>query len=327
MRVLIIGGTGLISTSITKQLLARGDEVVLFNRGKTKVRVPEGATIMHGDRNEFAAFEASMADQTFDAVIDMVAFGPAQIESALRAFTGRAGHYVFCSTVDVYTKPAPNLPVTEHTSRHAPSDYGVNKAACEDVLFGSTGLPFTIIRPAHTYGEGGTMIHTFGWTNQTWKRVREGKPIVVHGDGSAAWASCHIDDVANAFVNSLGNPKAMGKAYHTTGDQCVPWDTYHQEVAAAMGAPTPTIVHIPTDVLCNWAPDKMEVTRLNFQYSNIFDNNAAHQDLGFVQTISLRDGARRTIAWLDANGMIDGAVEEPFYDEVLARWDRAMSVE
>ncbi|MFZ4508717.1 MAG: NAD-dependent epimerase/dehydratase family protein [Fimbriimonas sp.] len=325
MKVLLIGGTGLISTAISRDLLARGDEVVLYNRGKTEARLPAGATTIVGDRKDFPAFEAEMANHTFDAVIDMIGYHPDEIQSCLRAFRGRIGHYIFCSTVDVHTKPCATYPVTEHTPRDPIGDYGVNKKIIEDILFNQSDLPFTIIRPAHTYGESSTMIHTFGWIPYMLKRLRHGLPVVVHGDGTSLWASCHVDDVARAFVNALGNPVALGKAYQTTGEQCVTWDQYHQHIARAMGAPDPTIVHIPTDVLTKWEPDRTGVVKNNFQYCNIFDNSLARAELGFVQKIELEEGARRTVAWLDERNKIDSAADEPFYDQLLERWDRAIN--
>lgn len=327
MRVLIVGGTGLISTAITRQLVARGDEVVLYNRGQRQAEIPPVQRIV-GDRNDCAAFEAQVAKAgRFDAAIDMVCFRPEQAESAIRAFRGRAEHYVFCSTVDVYTKPAPRYPVREDAPR-VPSPtfpYAFEKARCERLLEAAHAqgdLCVTMIRPAWTYGEGGTMLHTFGWGTYYLDRLCRGEPIIVHGDGTSFWTACHRDDVARAFAGALGNAEAYGKAYHVTGEEWLTWNAIHYAVAEALGAPRPQLVHIPTDLLGRVAPRAAEWCVENFCYNNIFDNTAARRDLGFAYTIPFAAGIRRVIAHLEANEGFEDSDEYPFYDRILEAWGR-----
>ena len=162
-RILIIGGTGIISTGISRMLIEQGYEVVLYNRGQRHSQIGGGYSTITGDRTALAAFEDQMAEAgTFDCVIDMVCYLPEEAESAIRAFTGRTGQYVLCSTVDVYTKPAAAYPITEAAEK-LPSEkfaYGYRKARCEELLFAAHGrgdLVVTSIRPGHTYGEGGTI--------------------------------------------------------------------------------------------------------------------------------------------------------------------------
>ncbi len=321
MKILMIGGTGLISTAISKQLLQAGHELTLFNRGETTPRLPEGYTLIKGDRNTFDKFETRFQEsETFDCVIDMICFTPKQAESDIRAFKGRTGHFIFCSTVDVYTKPPATFPVLETHERKALSEYGVNKAKCEDLFMQAHedgNFPVTIIRPAHTYGEGGQIIHTMGWGSYFLDRLLEGKPIIVHGDGEALWVSCHIDDVARAFMNAAGNKKAFGKAYHVTGEEWQTWNQYHERLAESIGAPTPTLVHIPADILVRIAPEQSMITYLNFQYTNIFDNSAAKQDLGFKYTVDWKTGSRRTYEWLAENKKIESWQSFPIYDRII----------
>jgi nucleoside-diphosphate-sugar epimerase len=321
MKILIIGGTGLISTSISRQLMEAGHDLTLYNRGKTEARIPEGYHVIEGDRDDQQTFEKQMKDAgEFDCVIDMICFSPEQAESDIRAFSNRTGQFIFCSTVDVYTKPPATFPVVESHERHALSDYGRNKAKCEDLFLQAHhegAFPVTIIRPAHTYGEGGQIIHSFGWGSYFLDRLRKGKPVIVHGDGEALWVSCHIDDVARAFVNAVKNEKAYGNAYHVTGEQWQTWNQYHQRLAKAIGAPPPTLFHIPADILVRIAPEQTMVTYLNFQYTNIFNNQAAKEDLGFEYTIDWETGARRTYEWLDANDRIDSWQSFPLYDRVI----------
>ena len=327
MRVLIVGGTGLISTAITRQLVARGDEVVLYNRGQHQADIPPVQRIV-GDRNDYAAFEAQIGEaERFDAVIDMVCFRPEQAESAIRAFRGRTAQYVFCSTVDVYTKPSPRYPVREDAPR-APSPnfpYAFDKGRCERLLEDAHArgdLAVTMIRPAWTYGEGGAILHTFGWGTYYLDRLRRGKPIIVHGDGTSLWVASHRDDVARGFVGALGNAEAYGTAYHVTGEEWLTWNAYHHLVAEVLDAPAPQLVHIPTDLLGGVAPRAAEWCVENFSHNNIFDNTAAHADLGFAYTVPFATGARRVIEWLEARDGFEDSDQYPFYDRIVEAWER-----
>lgn len=329
MKILILGGTGLISTAITRELLARGqDEVTLYNRGRTPVRFEGDVQVIHGDRSDFAAFEQQMADAgEFDCVIDMICFTADQAESAIRAFKGRVGHFIFCSTVDVYSKPASRYPIVESEPRIPPPlhTYGHNKVRCEDIFMEAHArgdFPVTILRPASTYGEGGVLIHSFGRNTSFLDRIRKGKPVVVHGDGTSLWSSCHVDDCAHAFVHAAGNPVTFGKAYHVTGEEWQTWNRYHYAVAEGMGAPPPTLVHIPTDLLYRLVPKQAVILIVNFAGNNIFDNTAAKTDLDFHYTIPFVEGVRRTVAWLDAHHRIENSDDNPFDDRLIAAWER-----
>ncbi len=331
MRVLIIGGTGLISTAITRFLSARGADVLIYNRGQREAEIPETVTRIMGDRRDYAAFEAQMDALTpLDCVIDMVCYQPEEAESAVRAFGGQVDQYIFCSTVDVYTKPARHYPIRENAeccpARSFP--YAFNKAQCESIILGAhqrEAFTATVIRPAHTYGEGGGLIHSLGWRTYYLDRLRKGKPIIVHGDGTSLWSVCHRDDVGRAFVEAVGNPTSFGQAYHVTGEEWMTWDRYHQGVAEAMGAPSPTLVHIPTDLLGYIAPQLAEWCVENFQFNNIFDNTAARRDLEFRYTIPWIEGARRTVQWLETHHRIEDESQFPAYDRILTAWEKLTS--
>ena len=324
MKILIIGGTGLISTAITKQLLERGDDVTLFNRGKSEARIPDGAKIIHGDRKQYAEFEKQMADAgNFDCVMDMVGFVPEDAESVIRAFKGRIGQFIFCSTVCVYGGPASRYPIREDETRTPTGSYGANKVKIEDTLSAAHArgdFPVTIMRPSQTYGEGGTIVHSIGGRSYYLDRIRKGKPIIVHGDGACLWAACHIDDVGRGFVGAAGNPASYGKTYNLTGEEWMTWNRYHEGVAQALNAPKPTFVHIPTDLMKQIAPKHFGISIDIFQYPSIFDNSAAMRDLGFQYTIPWVEGVRRTVAWLDERGKVENSDDEPFDDKVIAAW-------
>ena len=326
MKVLIVGGTGLISTAVSREFLARGVDLTLFNRGVSAARIPEGAKTVVGSRHDTEAFERQMSELgSFDCVIDMICFSPQQAESTVRAFRGRTDQLIFCSTVDVYQKPAPFLPFTEESPRVGGNVYGANKILCEDIFFAAAArgdFAATVIRPAMTYGEGGKLVNFYGWGTYHMHRIRQGKPLIVHGDGSALWVACHIDDAAHAFVKAAGNPAAYGKAYHITGEEWMTWNKYYQTIAQAMNAPEPTLVHIPTDTLSALMPKRMVPLVTNFQSNTIFDNTAARRDLDFHFRVPFLEGARRTIDWLDANGQLQNEIYDDIDDQILNAWGR-----
>jgi len=331
MRILIIGGTGIISTGITRLLLERGDDVVLYNRGLRPSQVEGNYTTITGDRKDFANFEKQMEDAgSFDCVIDMVCYLPEEAESAIRAFKGRTEQYIFCSTVDVYTKPATSYPITEDAEKLPSTNfmYGYNKARCEELLFAAHergDLVVTSIRPGHTYGEGGNnLLHALGRGTYHVDRLKKGQPIIVHGNGTSFWPTCHRDDVAVAFVGAISNENALGRGYHVAGEEWMTWEGYHQGLAKAIGAKAPTFVYIPTDVLVRLAPQEAMLTEVNFSYNNLFDNTAAREDLGFRVTIPWVEGARRTIKWLEDNGKLEKSEDFPLYDQIIEAWQNAI---
>lgn len=326
MKVLIIGGTGLISTAITQELLKLGYDVTLYNRGQTEARLPAGAKIIAGDRKHFAVFERQMKEAgRFDCVIDMICFLPEEAESAVRAFKGNVGQFIFCSTVDVYSKPASRYPVIEDEPRKGNNQYGRNKILCEDIFIEahrSGAFQTTIIRPAMTYGETKGIVDWTGWSTRIFDRMRKNKPIIVHGDGSAIWVVCYVADAASAFARAIGNPKTFGRSYHVTGEEWLTWNRYYQLAAQAIGAPEPELVHIPTDLLGKVAPERALVCVTNLQGNNIFDNSAARSDLDFRYTTPWSEGVRRVVAWLDQHQKIDNSDEDPLDDRLIAAWKR-----
>ena len=331
MDVLLIGGTGLISTGITRQLVDAGHEVTCYTRGESDARVPEEASFVRGDRTDFDRFEEQAADLDVDCVIDMICFDPAEAESAVRAFGGEVEQYVFCSTVDVYYRPPYANPVSEgaqrHDENHFVSEYGENKTECEDVFRDAHDrgeFAATTLRPWVTYGEGWRLNHTFGKGTYYLSRLREGEPIVVHGDGTALVGPCHRDDVARAFVNAVGNETAYGETYNVTSDETVTWNQYHERAARAVGGPEPELVHVPTDVLFEVAPDRTGMLRDHFQYSTVFDNSKAKRDLGFEYTVTFEEGVERTAGWLEERDMIEDAAH-PFDDALIESWRDARS--
>lgn len=327
MKVLIIGGTGLISTAITKYLMSWGYDVMLYNRGIRELQFEDKPKVIIGDRQKYSEFESQMLSiGNFDCVIDMICFVPQEAESAVRAFKGRIGQFIFCSTVDVYTKPANCYPIKEDEEKNPRKSfpYAYNKALCEKIFIEAQEkgyFPVTIIRPAHTYGEGAGLVHPPGFGSIFLDRIRKGKPIIIHGDGNSLWSVCHRDDVGYAFASAVGNKKAFNNDYHVTGDEWLTWNKYHLGIASAMGVPDPPIVHIPTDLLSKIMPTTASWCVENFQFNNIFDNSKAKDDLGFKYTITWIEGVKRVIKWLDDHNRIENSDNDILYDKLILLWE------
>ncbi len=326
MKILIIGGTGTISTAVTTLLLEKGSDVTLYNRGNGKI---DGARCITGNRNDYASFEETMKKSgEFDCVIDMVNYTPEDAESVVRAFKGRLGQFIFCSTVDVYKKPAGMYPVKEDFQRGADPafEYAHNKVLCENILeeAGNRGdFALTILRPAATYQDSSTPISLLGPGTALLKRIRRGEPVIVLGDGTSFWTSCHRDDVGKAFAQAVCNPDTYGKAYNVTGDEWMTWEEYYTTAARAMNAPATKFIPIPAGLLARMAPKSAEWCPLNFKFNSIYDNSAAKKDLNFKYTITWTEGVRRMIELHDGKGEIDGSPEYPLYDLIIQSYEEA----
>jgi nucleoside-diphosphate-sugar epimerase len=324
MHVLFIGGTGLISTSIARQLIAAGHKVTCYNRGKSESRLEAGSyEVITGDRKDYATFEQTFADKTYDIVVDMVAFHPDDTASAIRAFAGRCGHFLHCSTVCVYSGPPQTIPTPETEPYHSPGTYGKNKIAIEELLLKAHAdekFPVTILRPSHTYGEGGSIVRPFGPANSFITRLRQGLPVVLPGDGTGLWASCHVDDVAKGFIGTMGKDNCVGEAYNITGEENMTWRDYHAQVAEVVGG-TFDPVYIPTDILVEVAPKYAGGTRDIFAWPSIFVNDKIKKDAGYPgQSISWREGAKRTTDWMDANDKHAPVTDDEYEDRLVAAW-------
>lgn len=317
MRILIIGGTGTISTSITQLGVELKHEIWHLNRGHKKMDVPTLVVERNG-----ADFVSTVRDNgPWDAVIEMICYHPEQAVSLLEATRGVTKRLVFCSTVDVYGHPS-TYPIVENEPRTPLSDYARNKIACEDYLMAAHErgeVDLTIIRPASTYSNNGPLVHTFGWGTEYIDRLQKGKTIVVHGDGNSIWTSCHADDIAPVFINACYVPEASGRAYHATGFEIRTWNEYHRTIAKAIGAPEPKIVHIPSEVLVQLT-ERARVTYLNFQYNSLYDNTAAWRELGFAPTITLAEGALRAVKSMTEQGRIVSSDVDDLDDRILAAW-------
>ena len=316
MKVLVIGGTGLISTSIVDQLIQRGDQVTVYNRGKSEKRFGGGVGELHGDKFDAPAFEAELQKNSFDAAIDMMSFSAEHGQSLLRAVKGKVQHLVVCSTVCVYGGYLSRVPATDDEPHKPVSGYGRNKSLLEGVILAANGhesLSTTILRPSHTTGEG-SGISGLLFDDSLISRLRHGRPVVIHDDGNSPWAMAHVSDVARGFMNALLNEKAYGQSYHLTSDEHTTWDGIYRAMAEAAQAQVPQIAHAPSSWLYRVAPRRSVGIEYIFKYPGSFNNAKARHDLGFKTSVTLVETLRRSLAWMESKGKLKKVSEEPLQD-------------
>jgi nucleoside-diphosphate-sugar epimerase len=321
MRVLIIGGTGLISTSIAQKLLDRGDAVTVFNQRNTPVRVRGKLEILQGSRGEAGSLESATQGRTWDAVIDMFAFVPDDGAQLIRTFWGKAGQVVLCSTCCVYGGPAAELPIRETSPRSPFGRYGTNKAAIEQMLLqrsGEQGTVVTVLRPSFTTGEGAIASGVL-FDDTLVSRLRARRPVLLFDDGRTPGAIAHVTDVAEGFLASLGNPRAAGNDYHLTSHEHTDWNGIYRTLAEAAGG-SADVVHVPAEWLRRVAPRRSVGVWFIYRWPSIYDNSKAERDLGFRTTVPLVETFRRELRWMEENGKLRTIEEEPCEDSLLAAW-------
>lgn len=302
MRVLFIGGTGIISSACARLAVERGMELTLLNRGQSARRAPDGARCLRGDIRDPEAAKRLLAGLDFDVVVDWIAFTPDQVQTDIDLFRDHAAQYIFISSASAYQTPPVSLPVTESTPLDNPFwEYSRAKIACEDLLmqaYRRDKFPVTIVRPSHTYDE--TMLPFIGGYTVV-ERMRKGRPVIVHGDGTSLWTLTHHRDFAKGFVGLLGNLHALGQAFHITSDEVLAWNQIYQIVARAAGVEA-HIVHVPSDLIAafdsEWGADLLG----DKAHSMIFDNTKIKRIVPeYVATIPFSEGAKEILAWFDAD--------------------------
>ncbi|MGW6194611.1 NAD-dependent epimerase/dehydratase family protein [Kribbella sp. NPDC055110] len=323
LRVLFLGGTGIISSACSWQAIDAGLDLAVLNRGKTSTRpLPAQVRQITGDLDDPAAL-ADVAGQDFDVVVDWRAFTPDQVRARTDAFRGQVGQYVFISSASAYQTPPARLPITESTPLRNPFwQYSRDKIACEDLLttlYRDEGYPVTIVRPSHTYDR--TLVpFDGGWTIV--ERMRRGRPVVVHGDGSSLWTLTHHRDFARGLVPLLGHPRTLGDTFQITSDDVLTWDQIANTLAAAAGT-TAQIVHAPSDAIAAVHPGWGAGLLGDKTHSAVFDNTKLRQLVpDYVATIPFEAGAREIVAWHDEDPTrhhIDQSIDEAM-DTLIARY-------
>jgi nucleoside-diphosphate-sugar epimerase len=324
MKVLFIGGSGIISSACSRLAVDSGVELYVLNRGESRQRpLPEAAKQLRADIRDPAAVRAAVAGHTFDAVVDWVAYTPEHVRTDIELFRGSTGQYVFISSASAYQTPPERVPVVESSPLRNPFwQYSRNKIACEDLLvqvYRDEGFPATIVRPSHTYDR--TLVpFDGGWTVPA--RMRAGKEVVVHGDGTSLWTLTHHEDFARAFVPLLGHPRAVGDTFHITGDDVLTWNQIAEHLAGALGV-TAKLVHVPSDAIAAADPEWGAGLLGDKAHSMVFDNTKVKSIVpGFTATIPFHRGAREIVDWFDedpSRQIVDERLDKVM-DDLVARY-------
>ncbi len=332
MKILFIGGSGVISTAVSRQTIAAGHELWLLNRGR---RSPiDGARALVADIADAAGVRAALRGHDWDVVVQWIAFAPADIRRDLELFRGTTRQYFFISSASAYQKPLAHYLITESTPLANPHwEYSRLKIACEQELEAAhrmTGFPGVIVRPSLTYGDEQVPLVLNSWA-RSWTaidRMRRGVPVIIPGDGNSLWTITHNTDFARGLIGLFGNPATSGQAFHITSDEVLTWNQIFMETAQAAGAGAPRFVHIPSDFIISCVPE-MEGSLLGDKaVSAVFDNAKIKRFVpGFAAKIPFAAGIRRTIAWFDAESarkQVDEAANQR-WDKLAASYEAAIS--
>lgn len=309
MKLLFIGGTGIISSACSELAVERGHELFLLNRSHSKkFPSPEHATVLQADVHaDSAHLSTLLAGHRFDAVVDFIAFFPRDVERDLSLFRDKTDQFVFISSASAYQKPVKNYLITEETPLENPFwEYSRGKIACENLLmkeYRENGFPATIVRPSHTYGPS-QIPFIYGSWQHPWtliERMKQGGPVIVPGDGTSLWVLTWNADFAVGLLGLLGNKKTIGEAFHITSDEVLSWDQIYLEAYQALGQ-DPNVIHIPSDFIARF--DDHAVGSLIGDKSNsvVFDNSKIKRFVPeFDCKVKWSEGVRRALAWFEAH--------------------------
>ncbi|MCD7834562.1 MAG: SDR family oxidoreductase [Lachnospiraceae bacterium] len=331
MKVLLIGGTGVISKAISRRLLLDGHELWMINRGNRMEDLPEGVHLIQADVNEEAYVTKMLGDQTFDVVADFIAFVPEQMERDHRLFAGRTGQFIYISSASAYQKPLSDFRIDEGTPLANPYwQYSRDKIRGEELLmryYREEGFPVTIVRPSHTYNEEKLPVSVQGskgcW--QVIKRMLDGKPVIIPGDGTSLWTVTWNDDFAKGFIGLMGNIHAIGEAVQITGDEVLTWNQIYRVIADALGVEFKPY-YVSSEFLASCSPKEWDL-RGNLwgdKANTVFFDNTKLKRLvpEFKAVVRFDQGARRALDFLRSHP--EYQVPDPEYD---AWCDRVIEVQ
>ncbi len=327
MRVVVVGGTGVISSSLVKALLQSGHAVTVFNRGQRAGALPQGVRCLRGDRRDRPVFEAAMQDEHFDIAIEMLCFTAEDAASSLRAFRG-VKQLIHTSTCATFGGPLAQMPADETTPLHPNTDYGRNKMAADELVLAAYQrgeIAVTVFKPYYIWAPGMFICRQLGQDRRWIDRMRRGLPLLVTGGGQLLMHHCHADDVAIAYAASVDRACCLGQTYIVTSPHPMTWQDYHERIGAALGC-TVTLVDAPADLLLSVWPQNTGLLAWETQWSHVYCLDKIRRDIPeFRPRITLEDGIAPCIAWMEANGLVEDALSDRTEDDIIARWVNAAS--
>ncbi len=327
MRILFIGGTGNISAECAALLHQRGHEIVVVGRGHSAV--PPGYRALQADRKDAAAMHRALNGVQADVVLNFLGYDLPDVQLDYELFKGAVRQYVFISSTVVYAKPPRRLPLTEDGPVGNPWwDYAQKKLACERWLLErrqETGFPVTIVRPSHTYSKRWVPNAVSSGSYTLAARLEQGKPIFVHDGGESPWTLTTSADFALGLAGLVGKTEAIGEAFHITSDEVLTWNQIYAEIADAVGARSPTIVRVPTELICQVAPQLTGTLKGDKAHPGVFDNSKIKRFVPeFRCRTPFRLGVRESVRWLREHPDQQNLKPEldALIDNVIRAWER-----
>lgn len=302
MKILFIGGTGTISMAITKELARRGEDLYLLNRGNRKIELSNNVKTICVDINNEEEVKEKIKDLSFDCVCDFIGFVKENVERDYKLFKDKTKQYMYISSASAYNKPSRNYVINEGTSLANPYwQYSRNKIACEEFLmkkYREENFPVTIIRPSHTYDERSIPLGVHGskGSYQVVKRMLEGKPVIIHGDGTSLWTMTHNSDFAKGFCGLIGNPHAIGEAFQITNDETLTWNQIYETIAKVLNVKL-NAYHVSSEFLASVSDYDFTGSLLGDKAESVvFDNSKLKKAVPeFKPTVHFEEGIRKTI--------------------------------
>ncbi|MCX6082633.1 MAG: SDR family oxidoreductase [Chloroflexi bacterium] len=305
MKVLFIGGTGLISIACSELAVERGMDLTILNRSISPVHsAPDGSKILIGDVHaDLGLLAEKIKGQQFDVVVDWIAYTPDDIERDIKLFSGKTDHFIFISSASAYQKPPVHYVITEETPMENPFwQYSRDKIECERRLiaeYEKKGFPVTIIRPSLTYGLSQIPLIMGSWSNPYTivDRIKHDRKIIVPGDGTSLWVLTWNGDFARGLLGLFGRKDAIGEAFNITSDEVLTWNQIYEELGRAIGK-APKIVHIPSDLIAAYSPPATGSLIGDKANSAVFDNSKIKKFVpDFQCKVSWAEGVRKSLAW------------------------------
>jgi len=333
MKVLFIGGTGLISIACSELAIQGGMELTLLNRSASpRHKLPEGAKQLVGNiHTDEVQLAQVLADQHFDVVVDWIAFTAEDVERDIRLFSGKTDQFIFISSASAYQKPPSHYLVTEETPLENPYwQYSRDKIACEQRLmteYRLNGFPVTIIRPSLTYGlsQIPMIMGSWNYPYTIVDRIKRGQKVIVPGDGTSLWVMTWNGDFAKGLLGLFGRKDALGEAFHITSDEVLTWDQIHQELGRAIGI-EPNIIHIPSDLIAMYSEDAVGSLIGDKSNCAVFDNSKIKRFVpDFKCEVLWAEGVRRALAWHEADPARQALDIESnqLWDKIIAAYENA----
>ncbi len=324
MNILVIGGTGTISTAVSKEILKNGHSLYLLNRGNSNIEFEGSITNLISDINDEEHVKALIKDTKFDCVIDFIAFTKSDLERDYRLFNNCTSQFIFISSASVYNKPCRNVFINEATPIKNPfSEYAQNKIECElylNELYRNDDFPITIVRPSHTYDDKTVPVGVHGYNGSyaIIKRMLEGKPVLISGDGTTLWTVTHSSDVAKGIVGLIGNCRAIGETVQITGDEPITWNQLHKIIADALDVPFKPF-YVSSDFLHRAGKYDFRASLIGDKSNNALFDNSKIKSLvpGFHAEISPHVGIKNAVNYVMSHS--ECQIEDPDFDEYCDR--------